>query len=81
MAAARNVSVRLGHLLLATTICILSVFTAGHACFRRLDDQISTNLVQIDQVSKTLNNTFTNPKTGISHGILNMLRFFVKNIC
>ena len=58
----------LGHLLWSTTICILSLFTTGHACFRRLDDQISTNLVQIEHVSETPNKTFKNPKTGKSHG-------------
>ena len=66
-------------MLWSTTICILSLFTTGHACFRLLDDQISTNLVQIEQVSKTPNNTFTNPKTGESHGILNMFGF-VENL-
>jgi hypothetical protein len=54
---------------------ILSVFTTGHACFRRLDDQISTNLVQIEQVSKTPNNTFNNPKTGKSHRISSGFEF------
>jgi len=68
-----------GHFLWSTTICITSLFTTGHACFRRLDDQISTNLAQIEQVSKTPNNTFTYPKTGKSHGFSSGFEF-VENL-
>ena len=57
------------------TICILSLFTTGHACFCRLDDQISTHLVQFEQVSKTPNNTFNNPKTGKSYGFSSGFEF------
>ena len=65
----------MGHILWSTTICILSLFTTGHACFRRLDDQTSTNLEQIEQVSKAANNTFTKPKTGKSHRFLSGFEF------
>jgi hypothetical protein len=66
----RNSNLPFRPILNVGTFFFISVFTTGHACFyytfRLLGRQIGNNVLQIEQVSETHNNTCSDPKTGSS---------------